>query len=77
MTTSEPEKTQLVVVELRTKLGASYVFPDVSHAVLNTLLNGFMPSAQVAITNVSGACLVIPTRIVESIHVDGEEKWHR
>lgn len=67
----------LVQVTITTELGAVYEFPDMFLHVLETLiasetLHGF---AQVSLINQSSACLVLPTRIVKTIAVNGEIKW--
>jgi hypothetical protein len=66
----------LKTCEIETRLGAVYRFPDVDGEVyvpkgagLNAAVTGL------TIVNASGACLVIPWRIVQKIRVDGEVIW--
>jgi hypothetical protein len=74
MTTSNEK---LVKVKITTELEAVYEFPDMFLSALDTLiasenLHGF---AQVSLVNASSACLVLPSRIIKTIEVDGEVKW--
>lgn len=67
----------LVRVTITTELGAVYELPDMFAHVLETLLvsdklHGF---PQISLVNASSACLVMPTRIIKTIAVDGEIKW--
>lgn len=73
MTTALP----LVKLTIITSLDAEYIFPDVPEKSIEELvkspnLHGF-PS--LSIVNQSGACLVLPTRIIKTIAVNGEIKW--
>lgn len=75
MTTTSNEK--LVTVKITTELEATYEFPDMFLNALETLLasenlHGF---AQISLVNASSACLVLPTRIIKTIEVNGEIKW--
>jgi hypothetical protein len=66
----------LKICEIETRLGAVYRFPDVDGEVyvpkgagLNAAVTGF------TIINASGACLVIPWRIIRQIRLDNEVIW--
>ncbi len=72
-----PVDTPLVAVMVVTELGAEYHFPDVLRSQIEPLLvsdtlHGF---TQLTVINQSGACLVIPKRIIKTIALDGEIKW--
>jgi len=69
--------SQLTEVEFWTSLDAIYIFPDVDEAELLRLVSGFHHAGQVTLVNVSGACLVLPSRIVTKIFIGGIEKWTR
>ena len=65
----------LTDVELHTTLGAIYKFPDVDEGELDRFVRDFRNSGQVTLSNVSGACLVLPARIVKTILIGGVERW--
>lgn len=72
--------SKLAELTLRTSLGAEYKFPDADEDELKNLIKGLQLGthlSQLTLTNVSGACLVLPIRIVASVSINGEEKWHR
>lgn len=62
-------------VILETELGATYVFPDVVKAVATNFAESFKPTGNVTLVNVSGACLVLPSRLVVKITVGEEVLW--
>ncbi len=71
------DATNLVKLTITTHLGAVYEFPDVpSHVIEEFIkspnLHGF-PSLSLA--NMSSACLILPTRIIATIAVEGEVRW--
>lgn len=67
---------KLVDVMLTTSLGAEYRFPDVDESVAEDFAKSFRPFAgTITLTNVSNACLVLPSRIVATIKVGGQVKW--
>ena len=74
MTTTD---LSLVVVEVETKLGARYVFPDMPWDVLSELCrnNAILGFSQLSLVNQSGAAFIIPTRIIKSIKANGEVTW--
>lgn len=68
---------KLVTITVTTTLGAEYKFPDVMSKVADDLLisdtlHGFV---QVTFVNQSGACLIIPRQIIQTIAVEGEVRW--
>lgn len=68
---------KLVKLTILTSLDAEYVLPDMPEKSIEELikspnLHGF-PS--LSLVNQSGACLIIPTRIIKTISVDGEIRW--
>lgn len=68
----------LPVITIETRLGAKYVFPDVVDIewARNTPPSPY-PSSDLStftFVNESGACLVLPRRIVKVIYVDDEKK---
>lgn len=68
---------KLVTVELRTQLGAVYVFPDMPDEEMRKMLEaiGNTSMSQLTLVNVSQAVLCTPLRILATILVDGEERW--
>ncbi len=69
--------SDLTVVTVKTKEGSEYCFPDVPRSMLKNILanRGWNCTGQVALVNISGACLVMPARIVATLSYDGEVKW--
>ena len=64
------------VVTLVTKTGARHVFPDMDKNQIFRLLGAQLYSASgLTLVNISGTCLVIATRIIETIELDGEVSW--
>jgi hypothetical protein len=64
------------VVTIITKTGAKHVFPDMDKNQIFRLLGTQLYSAgDLTLVNVSGTCLVIATRIIETIELDGEVSW--
>lgn len=76
---SDRDLSTLVVVGIDTQLGAHYIFPDVPRKTIEDLLitGGLHTFTQLSIVNASGAALVIPTRIIQTIYVDGEKGFVR
>ena len=71
--------SKLTDVTFTTTLGAVYSFPDVDLQTLEELVRQFPPSGQanVTLTNVSRACLVIPARIIITIRFEGKVQWSK
>jgi len=64
------------VVHIRTKTEAEYVFPDIDKDSVHRVISLQVYSAtSLTLTNISGACLVVPIRIIDTIAVDGEILW--
>lgn len=64
------------VCTIETRLGAVYQFPDIDDKIeiprgagLNKALTNL------TLVNISGACLVLPWRIIKSIKLDEEVVW--
>jgi hypothetical protein len=67
-----------VTVSIETFEGASYVLPDMDGRIFEKVLlheEMWKRLSSFTISNVSGACLVVPMRIIKDIRVDGEVKW--
>lgn len=63
-------------LEIETRLGSKYLFPDVAEGIkLPTGAGLDSNMTQLTITNASGACLVIPFRIIKLIRADGTILW--
>lgn len=63
-------------IQITTKTGAVYVFPDFpKEEVFRVLGSQVFSDRDLTLTNISGACLVISLRIVETITADGEVVW--
>jgi len=71
------EEVPLLVVGIETKLGAQYLFPDVPATIIEPLLKneGFRRFEQLSLVNASKSCLVINTRTIRYIFLNGELKW--
>lgn len=69
---------KLVRVKITTELGAVYEFPDMIAQILEPLIasENLCGFPQISLVNASSACLVLPVRIIKTIEVDGEVKWH-
>lgn len=69
--------SDLVDVRIRTKSGAEYVFPDMSLAVLKSVMpeSGRTPESQPALMlfNASAALMSVPFSIIDEVFVVGEE----
>lgn len=67
----------LVTLKITTELGAEYVFPDLPKETIDALLvnDAIVMFSQISLINQSGACLVIPRRIIKTIEVNGEVAW--
>jgi hypothetical protein len=76
MTTAD-QKSDLVVVTIKTLQGSEYVFPDVPRSMLKTIIeqHGWQTAGSVLMVNVSGAVMSLPSRIVATVSYDGEVKW--
>jgi len=77
---------ELATVSIETFEGATYTFPDMDKDIFEKVLGHddvWRRLGSLALTNVSGACLVIPTRVIKVISVKtksdpwegGEIKW--
>lgn len=66
---------RLVDLIIETKLGKTYTFPDVEDTIVAQVLRNVERHPNITIVNQSNACLVLPTRIVQVLKVDGAEKW--
>lgn len=75
-----PSEKTLVEVVVTTTEGDVYQFPGVlreeAHRMFGTRPN-LSSSPSFVLVNVSGACLTVPTRIIDTVHVEGEELWKR
>jgi hypothetical protein len=61
---------KLVNVYMETLEGATYAFPDMDNEILEKVLNNegtWRALGSLSLVNVSGACMVIPTRIIKTI----------
>jgi hypothetical protein len=67
----------LCILTFTTKLGASYMFPDVPSNVAEAFLRELAVAGDInlTLTNVSCAVLCIPFRILSTVSVNGEERW--
>lgn len=66
---------QLLPLTIKTFLGAEYVFPDMdahqaADLVRSALRLGHLDGTQLTLVNATGACLTVPTRVIQSIVVD-------
>lgn len=71
------QKTELRTLVITTHLGAVYHFPDVDKGAFEWLPAARCTLSSVTLVNVSNAVLVLPTRIIDSVTVDGKEIWKR
>ncbi len=63
-------------LEIETRLGSKYLFPDVAEGIRLPTGAGLDSSmTQLTVTNASGACLVVPYRIIKLIRIDGTIMW--
>lgn len=61
---------------IETRLGAVYVFPDMATEVDVPVGSGLNSSeTNLTMINVSGACLVLPWRIIKQIKMDEQVIW--
>ena len=67
----------LVEVEFETSMGAVYKFPDMEASAVDSALAQLSGQPQFTLANVSRACLILPTRIIQKIRVNGVEKWQK
>ncbi len=70
--------SKLSLIEIDTTLGASYSFPEMDGAIFEKILGNeemWRRLGSLALTNASGACLVVPTRVIQTIKVDNEVRW--
>lgn len=64
------------VVGIATKTGSRYEFPDMSKSEVFKILGPQLFGANdLILVNISGACITIPIRIIDSIAIDGEVTW--
>lgn len=68
---------KLVDVAVETILGAKYAFPDVEETVVEQVLTSLERSNNITLVNASNACLILPTRIILTLCMNGVEKWKR
>lgn len=74
--TGSMQAVRICSIEITTKTGAVYVFPDFpKDEIFRVLSSQVFASGDLTLTNVSGACLVIALRIVEKVTADGEVVW--
>lgn len=75
----QTDGAQLVEVEIVTRQGARYVFPDMNADNLSSVLppTGRVPDSisYLMLYNYSGAVVSIPIRIVEQVRVGEEVLW--
>lgn len=61
----------LVTLSISTSLGSTYAFPDMDRGMVTMLIKQLRDNLHVApslvLVNESGACLVIPFRIIQSV----------
>lgn len=73
---SIPPSVELVRVTIETTLGAIYEFPDMPRAELDRLLKDNIAfQGDLTLSNVSRAVLLLPTRIIKTLAINGEVKW--
>lgn len=77
---TQPQKADLVTVEMHTHLGAVYTFPDMDRENLEELLpklSNRIPEehGQLQLVNASIALISVPFRILKKILVGGELWW--
>lgn len=64
------------VVGILTKTGSHYEFPDIDKGEIHKVLSSQVYSAgNLTLVNISGACLTLPIRIIDTIAIDGEVTW--
>jgi hypothetical protein len=75
---SSPRKA-LVTVQIDTFFLDRYQMPDVPLVTIEAFLEEHkgrkFPTSSFTLVNFHKAVLVIPTRLINSIRVDGEERW--
>jgi hypothetical protein len=64
----------LHTVWIRTTLDEWYTIPGV-HAVARAILSRPLDQSRLTIANVTGACLVVPTRVISKIYMDQTLIW--
>jgi len=70
----EQKKPKLVNVDLVRRDGSHIRVPLLRSSMVNRLLRR-VPKGQIKLKNMMGSCVVVPTRYVFVILVDGEERW--
>jgi hypothetical protein len=68
----------LVLVDIETTLGVHYTFPDMDRSIFEKVVANdsvWRSLGSIVLTNASGACLVVPSRIIQTIKIDGEVWW--
>lgn len=67
---------ELVEVTIETTLGAVYKFPDMTRSVVERIVkDNISLQGDLVLTNVSQAALVVPTRIIKTLAINGEVNW--
>jgi hypothetical protein len=72
--------SKLALLQLQTKSGATYVFPDMDVDAVKKILPeaGRLPAedtSSLILTNITGAVLVVPLRVVACVLLDNEVVW--
>lgn len=63
-------KGQLLDIIIETTLGAEYAFPDMDAQEAMKLLRSLpLTIDQLTLVNASGACLLIPARVIHAVHL--------
>lgn len=72
-------KGELVDITFTTSLGAVYKFPDMDAEEVENFLRvvAVDQSRQASLVNATGACLVLPMRVVVAVDVNGVRRWEK
>jgi hypothetical protein len=67
----------LVDVEVESRSGSKYVFPDVPRAMLDNViqLKGWEAVGRIILVNVSTAVLSLPPGLTKTLSYDGKVQW--
>lgn len=72
-------KVDLVIVQLETFLLSRYQLPDVPRRIIENLLKNIhgrkIGEVTLTLCNMQGAALVVPSRLISKILVNGEVRW--